>query len=401
MNHQVNIDDHVEAMENMALFHGVDPSKRQRTSSPQTSSRSAGVEDAIIPLNSDPRSKKPHTIYTHPFFIPKVRPSREEPPLQSMLFAKQNSGGSPLVRISQNQWIDIDTAYQNEIAQRLAFFRKNKGQVFCAFEGRAALEELYQELIIRLLPARYPTIFRKLRNENVVSSSQSGAACGEMPAYSGGMDPKKLLNMIASNITEDVYVFAKDAKGVYRLSAAISAYPNGFSVSERDRKSLDEFARANLKFANQAGAEQLKNLRLGEYFSRMTASIPSQDSNSESILIFPVGPLPLNHAPQPTQTLRPPRYLQPRTQQLLPPHPRRAPSLHPSLHQSSHRAHHKDLHSQHRRTHSLRPRPRPLSRHQKIAREIQFEGKVGEELEELAGCAQGGQKEVEWRGGDG
>jgi hypothetical protein len=96
-----------------------------------------------------------------------------------------------------------------------------------------AIQELYQELMIRYLPLRYPTMFRLHGTlfENLVTGSIYSVDTAQL-------DHQTMLRNLAENVEEDFYIMCPDGDGEYRLQGWIACFPNGFSTVAKYGMSL-------------------------------------------------------------------------------------------------------------------------------------------------------------------
>lgn len=85
-----------------------------------------------------------------------------------------------------------------------------------------AILELYEEVMLNLIPKRYPTIFRISGDvfENLVTGSRHSIAKARS-------DPRAMLRKIAENVEEDFYFMVPNADGEFVLQGFVACFPQG------------------------------------------------------------------------------------------------------------------------------------------------------------------------------
>ena len=98
-----------------------------------------------------------------------------------------------------------------------------------------AVRELYEEVMLDLLPKRFPTIFR-IKGDifyNLVNGARHQIS-------SALLDHASMLRHLAENVEEDFYFMVPDAQDVFVLQAFVSCFPQGFLPAARVGMSVSE-----------------------------------------------------------------------------------------------------------------------------------------------------------------
>jgi len=130
----------------------------------------------------------------------------------------------------------MDRGYLQRIKDRITILRTYPDQPHVVGTNaivNPAIEELYQDLMVKYLPLRYPTMFR-LRGtsfENLVTGSVYSVDMAQL-------DHQTMLRNLAENVEEDFYFMCPDEAGEHRLQGWIGCFPNGFSTIAKCGMSL-------------------------------------------------------------------------------------------------------------------------------------------------------------------
>ncbi|KAI0379077.1 hypothetical protein F5Y04DRAFT_260333 [Hypomontagnella monticulosa] len=159
----------------------------------------------------------------------------------------------------RSDWIRMDRGYLKRIEERLPLIREKPE--FTIGTGEAvnpAIEELYDEIMIKYLPARFPTMF-KIRGK-LVENLATGTT---YPFNTAGLTHAQMLAYTGENVEEDFYFMCPDAEGQFRLQGYIACFPGGFLSPARVGESVREIHKP------VPGYERKLGLSVDRYFARM------------------------------------------------------------------------------------------------------------------------------------
>ena len=130
-------------------------------------------------------------------------------------------------------WIEIDKTYMERCNMKRNLFKNHREDVMQIQEGveEAAFEAL--ELLINVLPKRYPTMFKKIdetKIENLVTGDIWDTARGT-PTWEK-YHPMQVMSLLA---TEDFFIMQTDAEGRSSLKAGVVCFPGMFVCLSSER----------------------------------------------------------------------------------------------------------------------------------------------------------------------
>lgn len=98
-----------------------------------------------------------------------------------------------------------------------------------------AVRELYEEVMLDLLPKRFPTIFRIKGDmfHNLVNGARHRIS-------SALQDHASMLRQLAENVEEDFYFMVPDAQDEFVLQGFVSCFPQGLLPSAKVGMSISE-----------------------------------------------------------------------------------------------------------------------------------------------------------------
>ncbi len=101
--------------------------------------------------------------------------------------------------------------------------------------SRPAIRELYEEVLLDLLPKRYPSMFRISGDMffNLVTGSRHRISTALR-------DPKAMLRQLAENVEEDFYLMVPDAQRDFILEGWVSCFPQGLLPASKVGMSVSE-----------------------------------------------------------------------------------------------------------------------------------------------------------------
>ena len=98
-----------------------------------------------------------------------------------------------------------------------------------------AIRELYEQVMLDLLPKRYPTIFR------ISSDIFSNVVTGSRHCISSVLqDPRAMLRQLGENVEEDFYFMVPDAKREFILEGFVVCFPQGLLPPSKVGTSVSE-----------------------------------------------------------------------------------------------------------------------------------------------------------------
>ena len=98
-----------------------------------------------------------------------------------------------------------------------------------------AIRELYEEVMLDLLPRRFPTIFRIKGDmfHNVVTGTRHRIS-------SALVDHASMLRHLAENVEEDFYLMVPDTHNEFILQGFVACYPQGLLPASKVGMSVSE-----------------------------------------------------------------------------------------------------------------------------------------------------------------
>lgn len=101
--------------------------------------------------------------------------------------------------------------------------------------GNPAIRELYEEILLGLLPQRYPSMFR------ISGDTFSNLVTGSTHRISAALkNPQAMLRLLGENVEEDFYFMVPDPQRDFVLQAFVSCFPQGFIPTTRVGMSVSE-----------------------------------------------------------------------------------------------------------------------------------------------------------------
>ena len=190
-----------------------------------------------------------------------------------------------ILRMHRNEWVKIDRKYLERIKHRKNLL-KNERQ-FCIGSNliaRPAVEELYEEIMIKQLPRRFPNMF----------SMKCGTFTNHVTGCRYSVDIPRLddiymLNALAENVEEDFYFMCPDGDGEYRLQAYSSCFPQGLLSSSKMGLSVREIHQPVPGYASRLGNgvdKHFRRLEPGVFVGRLNVSNPDPICPSKLSLTF-------------------------------------------------------------------------------------------------------------------
>lgn len=164
---------------------------------------------------------------------------------------------------TRSEWIRIDNGYLARIEDRRQLV-KDKPDLIIGTGPKvdAAIVELYEEVMVRYLPARFPTMFQEVKSKGVVRNLATGTTYPV--ANLASVSTSAMLTYMSENVEEDFYFMCPDPDGKqFRLQGYIACFPGGFLSPSRVGESMREI------HAPVPGFDQKLGLSVDRYFVRM------------------------------------------------------------------------------------------------------------------------------------
>ena len=132
-------------------------------------------------------------------------------------------------KTTKSEWIRIDKCYLDRMNLRTGLLDQTPD--VCAGSNEKAspaVRELYEEIMLDLLPRRYPTMFR------IVGDTFHNLITGSAHRISKALkSPAAMLEHLGKNVEEDFYFMIPGADSEYVLEAFVSCFPQGLLPSAK------------------------------------------------------------------------------------------------------------------------------------------------------------------------
>ena len=136
----------------------------------------------------------------------------------------------------KQDWIRIDRNYLERTALRKTLLAEHPEIcVGTSEKANPAVRELYEEVVLDLLPKRFPTMFRITGDvfHNLVNGTQHRIS-------SALLDHASMLRHLAENVEEDFYFMVPDAQHEFVLQGFVACFPQGLLPSAKVGMSVSE-----------------------------------------------------------------------------------------------------------------------------------------------------------------
>ncbi|KAI0911052.1 hypothetical protein F4823DRAFT_561405 [Ustulina deusta] len=161
---------------------------------------------------------------------------RKTDPINYQPYKTQGHITMGIQKRTRSDWIRMDRGYLARIQERLALI-KNKPEftIGTGEKVNLAIQELYEEIMVRYLPARYPTMFQA--RGNVVENLATGTT---YPLTTTELTHAQMLTYMGENVEEDFYFMCPDPDDQYRLQGYIAVSAEDAFPEKKTDPSLDE-----------------------------------------------------------------------------------------------------------------------------------------------------------------
>ena len=139
-------------------------------------------------------------------------------------------------KTTKQDWIRIDRHYLERIALHKKLLSDHPEICLGISEiAHPAIRELYEEVMLDLLPKRFPSMFRIKGDmfHNVVTGTRHCIS-------SALLDHASMLRHLAENVEEDFFFMVPDAQDEFVLQGFVASFPQGFLPSARVGMSVSE-----------------------------------------------------------------------------------------------------------------------------------------------------------------
>ena len=137
---------------------------------------------------------------------------------------------------TKQDWIRIDRSYLERTALRKKLLADHPEICVGTSEmANPAIHELYEEVMLDLLPRRFPTMFRI--EGDMFYNFVTG---GRHRISSALLDHASMLQHLAENVEEDFYFMVPDAQDEFVLQGFVACFPQGLLPSAKVGMSVSE-----------------------------------------------------------------------------------------------------------------------------------------------------------------
>ena len=139
-------------------------------------------------------------------------------------------------RTIKQDWIRIDCNYRQRIALRQKTLAEHPEISMGTGEAaNPAIRELYEEIVLDLLPKRFPTMFR------IKGDMFHNMVTGARHRISSALhDHASMLRHLGENVEEDFYFMVPDAEREFVLQGFVACFPQGLLPSSKVGMSTSE-----------------------------------------------------------------------------------------------------------------------------------------------------------------
>ena len=136
----------------------------------------------------------------------------------------------------KEDWIRIDRNYLERIALRKKLVTDHPETCMGTSEiADSAVRELYEEVMLDLLPKRFPSMFR------IQGDRFCNLVTGTRHCISSALrDHLSMLRHLAENVEEDFYLMVPDAQNEFVLRGFVSCFPQGLLPPAKVGMSVSE-----------------------------------------------------------------------------------------------------------------------------------------------------------------
>ena len=187
------------------------------------------ISDEVAPLPNFDYSKQEPTRY-RPFLANRhVVMGKTVSKKNNCILPWLTSPTSGIKKSKKEDWIRIDNKYRERIELRKQLIADHTN--ICIGTGDVAVpavQELYEEVMLDVLPKRFPSMFSITRGifRNHVTGSEHRISKARST-------PLMMLRELGENVEEDFYLMCPSDSGEYILQAFVSCFPQGLLPSAK------------------------------------------------------------------------------------------------------------------------------------------------------------------------
>lgn len=157
-------------------------------------------------------------------------------PIKYRPFAKKQHVTMGIKKSTKQDWIRIDRNYLERTALRKKLLAEHTDICVGTSEtANPAVRELYEEIMLDLLPKRFPSMF------GIKGDMFHNLANGTRHCISSALqDHASMLRHLAENVEEDFYFMVPDAQDEFVLQGFVACFPQGLLPSAKVGLSVSE-----------------------------------------------------------------------------------------------------------------------------------------------------------------
>ncbi|KAL6719244.1 hypothetical protein ACLMJK_003481 [Lecanora helva] len=181
------------------------------------------------------KNRKLHSIAT-PVVLPVegIRPLRsfdyrKVDPIKYRPFESKRHVVMGIGKSAKEDWIRIDRNYLDRINLRKQLLEEFPTVCMADMEvSHPAIRELYEEVILEVLPKRYPSMFKISRDtfSNVITGSRHCISATLQ-------DPNAMLRQLGENVEEDFYLMIPNIEREFILGGCVACFPQGLHPANK------------------------------------------------------------------------------------------------------------------------------------------------------------------------
>ena len=139
-------------------------------------------------------------------------------------------------KTAKEDWIKIDRNYLDRVNLRKQLLEDFPETCMGSSDiSHPAICELYKEVLLKLLPKQYPSMFRISGDVffNLITGSRHRISTALT-------NPRSMLRYLGENVEEDFYLMVPDPQREFVLEGFVSCFPQGFIPLSRVGQSVSQ-----------------------------------------------------------------------------------------------------------------------------------------------------------------
>ncbi|KAK6334217.1 hypothetical protein TWF696_002718 [Orbilia brochopaga] len=190
-----------------------------------------------------------------------------------------------LEKCTPNDLFLLDSSYPHRIALRRNLVAQDPNTTIGASpQAGNAVKELYNHILCRHLPVRFPDLFAI----DTTTSTFTNRVSSDVHPLAPPESAVAALAIIATTVEDDILILQQDpAEDVYRLTAFIACFPNGFDSSEKMGMTLREIHKPVPLFREKLAPSMDRyfgKLEVGRWVKRLNWTVSTHEK-----LSLPIG----------------------------------------------------------------------------------------------------------------